>query len=126
MKRIWFCGGMMIALLALSVALYFRPGQYYETLSRQMLQASEYAQVENWAQADTISRQCRQKFSETRAFCAAFSDHEPLERMEVLFAQLAVYLQQQETLSFATAALELSTLAREVSESFSLRWWTFL
>ena len=126
MKRIWFCGGMMIALLALSVALYFRPGQRYEALSRQMLQALEYAQTENWAQAGAISQQCRHRFSETKAFCAAFGDHEPLERMEVLFAQLAVYLQQQETLSFTTAALELSILAQEVADSFSLRWWTFL
>lgn len=126
MKRVWFCGGMMLFLLGLAIALYFEPGKSFKEISSQMLQLSEYAQAEEWEKANALIQQCQQRFSRIRKFSAAFTEHEPLEQMETLLAQLKVYQRQREVLPCATAALELSTLAQEVAESFSLQWWTFL
>ena len=126
MKRAWFGGGLMVALLVLAVALYLLPGRVNGEIAQQMRSAAEYAEKEDWENARAVSGGCEERFFRLRKFSAAFADHAPLEQMEALFLQLRIYEKQKNAVSYAAAAVELSVLAEEVAESFSLHWWTFL
>ena len=58
-----------------------------------------------------------------RNLTAAFADHEPLERMDQLFAQLEEHTTEEE---YTMLCIQLSCVSKAIAESVELTWWNFL
>jgi hypothetical protein len=57
---------------------------------------------------------------------AAVTDHEPMEEMDILFAQLPIYYETDSSLNFAAVCSDLSLLMQAIGENQALKWWGVL
>ena len=57
---------------------------------------------------------------------AAVVDHEPMEEVESLFAQLDVYLKARDPVAYCACCASLEVFARAIGESHSVSWWSLL
>ena len=86
-------------------------------------QASEAALAEDWYSADALLAKAQQLWEKNYDLTAAVADHAPMEEVDTLFAELAVYSRRQEAVHFASTGVHLARLIRAVGEAhrFDLR-----
>ena len=84
---------LLLALLVLGVASSWGMGRFSGPIQAQVAQAGDAALAGDWENAETLARQARVRWERYRNFCAALADHEPMEHIDGLFAQLEVYRQ---------------------------------
>ena len=126
MKRLWIGIGILVLLLAMGIGLLLGSMVYFEELSRDLEQAGELAMTGNWPAAIKKAEESEARWKIYRRFWASFTDHEPVEEMEVLFSQLKVYQARQLDVDFATVCRHMSQLAKAIDESHGLHWWSIL
>ena len=88
--------------------------------------AVEAALAENWEETEELMGQARTRWEKYHNFCAAFADHEPMENINGLFAQLEVYARRRDSQGFAAICAQLSEDIRAIGEAHSLKWWNLL
>ena len=111
MTRFWIGVGILAALLASSLLLGCRMENLNEEISTQLSQAAEQVLAENWEEATALSEKAFQRWKDHRKFAASLADHEPLEEMDRLFAQLQVYRRQRMATEYAALCTRLSRQA---------------
>ncbi len=126
MKRLWIGVGILLAILAMGLVLLAISHDFYKDLSQDLESAGELAMAGNWASAEAKGDAARQLWNQYRRLWASFSDHEPVEEMETLFAQLEIYQARKLEVDFAAACQRLIHLAEAIEESHNLRWWSIL
>jgi len=126
MKRMWIGIGILLALLAMGIALTTAFNSLHLPLAHKLNAAAEAALAGDWDTAEQSTRQCREHWDSCRRLTASFADHEPLEEMDGLLAQLEIWLWLREPEEFAVTAAEISSLARAIAEAQSLTWWSLL
>ena len=117
---------LLLALLVLGVASSWGMGRFSGPIQAQVAQAGEAALAGDWENAETLARQARVRWERYRNFCAALADHEPMEHIDGLFAQLEVYRQIRDGVNFATVCAQLSQDTKAIGEAHSLTWWNLL
>lgn len=126
MKRLWLGVGILAAVLVLGLLLTFGMDAIHKEISDNMTQAAQAALAENWEAAQTQAAKAQKSWQSWRHFVAAFADHEPLEEMDRLFAELSVYRSQQLVPEYAAVCLCLARQAEAIGESHSFNWWHLL
>ena len=126
MGRLWIGIGLLLALLAIGIGMLAGSGRFFQKLSDELERSCELALSGNWQAAGEKARQSQQKWDSLRRFFSAFTDHEPVEQMQNLFARLEIFYSQQMPVDFAVACQELAHLADAIRESHSLFWWSLL
>ena len=112
MKRLSIGIVFLSVILAIGICVTAAFTALHKPLSDTLQQASEAAISEDWERY--------------RAFTAAVADHEPLEEMDAMFAQLEVLARQRETSDFAALSAQLSRMAQAMADSQSISWWNLL
>ena len=125
MKRFWLGLGILAAVLCLSLALGVLLSRQHEALSLQMSRAARQALNGNWTEAVRLSEEASRQWQRHRHFTAALTDHEPLEELDRMFAQLKVYERQTMTAEYAALCTLLSRQAEAMGEVGRLAWWNF-
>ena len=126
MKRLWIGVGFLIVMLVIGIFLAVRFDQIHTPLSEDLEEAAALAMAQEWEKASALTRKARADWRKYREFIAAVADHEPLEKMEYLLEQLAVYAQLRWTVDFSATCVEVAALAEAMLESQQLAWWNFL
>ena len=126
MKRGWIGLALLVALLLSSLFAAEMMEEFHEDSAKKLTRASAYAWEDNRAPARELAFQAMKQWQEHREFTAAFADHEPMEDVDCLFAQLPAYARQEDTAHFAAICAELSKRLEAVSNAHSFRWWNVL
>ena len=126
MKRGWIGLALLVALLASSLFAAKKMEEYHSDGAKKLTRASAYALEDNWAPARELAFRAMKQWQEHREFTAAFADHEPMEDVDCLFAQLPAYARQEDAAHFAAICAELSKRLEAVSNAHSFLWWNVL
>ena len=123
MSRIRIGIGILLLLLVITGISSFSVPQMHLEISRQLAQAAQYAQQENWPQAGELADRAALSWEKARSLTAIAADHEPIDEIDALFAELEVYAARREITEFAATALHLSRLTAAMgrNQGFSLR-----
>ena len=126
MLRLWIGSGNLAILMAMGIGRLWGSGVFFEELSQDLQQAGDFALAGNWQAAGEKVEKSREKWEAYRPFWASFTDHEPVEQMQNLFAQLELYRARQLEVEFAAVCRNLVHVAEAIDESHSLKWWSVL
>ena len=126
MKRLWFGIGILVLLLCIGIGVTIAMDRHHRNISENMQAAAAAVQSEDWESAAAYAGSAESKWNAWRHFAASFADHEPLEQMDSLFAELKVYENMTMASDYAAVCTHLSELARAIGESHALNWWNLL
>ena len=126
MKRIWIGIGLLLGLLAAGILVAEGMEDAHLAASGQMRQASRLALADNWEQAEALTHQARQSWEKKWVFTASLADHEPMDEIDALFAQLMVYAERRRAAEYSAAAMRLACLLESMGRSHTFSWWNLM
>ena len=126
MKRCRFGVILLVCLLIIGGASAWAMVKTSEPVAALCRQAGESALSGDWMRAEEQFRRAKMQWETQFPFCATLADHEPMENINGMFAQLEVYAQCRDAESFAAACALLSEDVKAVGEAHRLSWWNIL
>ena len=126
MKRLWIGVGLLATLLILGILVTCYTDSVQNRIAGAVEQAASQAEVGQWEKAAGTLRQAKTLWKKHHHLTAAVADHEPMEEVESLFAQLEVHLKFRENAAFSACCAALQTTLRAIGEAHSVNWWTLL
>lgn len=126
MKRFWIGLVILALILLLSIALTLIMPRVHLPISRQLNDAADAAQTENWVQAEALATAAFERWIACRGFTAAVADHAPMEQIDSGFSQMNAFLLRREPNEFSAACASLARLVQAMADSQTLTWWNFL
>lgn len=126
MKRSKIGAWLLMILLAVGILSSWGMGKCCDPIGEAAADAADAALREDWEQAEALAGQARARWDKYWGFCAAFADHEPMENVNGLFAQLEVYARSRDAQNFAAVCAQLSEDTKAIGEAHSLKWWNLL
>ena len=126
MKRCWFG---LILLLVLLLGCAWSSGymsKVHSPLSETAMEAADFALEGDWGNAMTLAGRIRTQWENRWGIVAAFADHEPMEQINSLFAQLEIYGRSGDAQNFAAVCAQLSEDTKAIGEAHSFTWWNLL
>lgn len=125
MNKLWIAVVVLAVLLGLGIAGTVVMEKVHGGLSEDLEQAAVLAE-DRWEEAKALAGSARAKWARYKHLIAALADHEPLEQMDGLFAELEVCQRQEDKACFAVVCVRIASLAEMLSESHSPSWWNLL
>lgn len=126
MKRSGFGLGLLLVVLLLGVVSSWLMVADTVPMAEAMEQAGEGALREDWGSAEAIFTGVRAHWDRRYPFYAAFTDHEPMEDINGLLAQLEIYARIRDHRAFAAVCAQISGDLEAIGEAHSLKWWNLL
>lgn len=125
MKKLWVAVAVLAVLLVLGIVSTIVMEQVHGELSEALEQAALLSESD-WETANALADSARAKWEKSSHLIAALADHEPLEELDGLFAELAVYQRHADRRCFAAVCVRIASLAEMLQESHSPYWWNLL
>lgn len=125
MKKLWVAVAVLAVLLVLGIVSTIVMEQVHGELSEALEQAALLSETD-WETANALADSARAKWEKSSHLIAALADHEPLEELDGLFAELAVYQRHADQRCFAAVCVRIASLAEMLQESHSPYWWNLL
>ena len=126
MNRIYVGACILMLLFAVCcISSYYLP-QINLEISGQLEQAVQAVQDENWPQAVNFANQAALTWQRTHDLSTIAADHAPIDEIDTLFAELALYAQLEEQAQFAAISLQLSRLTAALGQSQVFSLWNLL
>ena len=126
MRRIW----IGIILLALLLGAGFWVSGFMKNahlpVARDVRLAGELALEEEWGPAQAYAKRGEALWKEKRPVIAAISDHEPMDEIDALFAQLKVYANRKEEIAYGATCAHLASLLEALGQSHNCNWWNLM
>ena len=126
MKRFVMGIAILTVLLVLGIGVSALFQSAHRPCSHHLTQAAQAAQAGDWGQASASLSQAQKQWQQFHHFTAAFADHAPMEEIDSVFAQLAVYAGQEDGGQFPALCARLAELVEAMAHSHRLAWWTLL
>lgn len=126
MKRFWIGITVLAVLLASGWTVAFFMEHSHTPISSDLAQAAQAAMDGRFEQAMKLVANAHTKWLRCRDFTAALADHDVLEEMDSLFAEIGVYAAAGDEITFSAACAHLSELVRAVAESHHPKWQNLL
>ena len=126
MKRGWIGVGLLTALLVTGLLVTWVMGKTHSEISHELELAAQFAMAGDWEEAVESAGDAYEDWQDKWHFSAAFADHEPMEEIDALFAQLLPYLQDRERVPFAAACRERARQVDAIGDAHGLNWWNLL
>ena len=126
MKRLWIGIAFLAMLLAGGILLSFGMIRVHNRISDQLAAASHAALSQDWDEAIRLSDFASSIWEKYRHVTAAFTDHEPIEKMDCLFQRLDIYRDPTRFVEYAIVCRHLSQISGAIAEGHSLTWWNLL
>lgn len=126
MKRCWFGVALLILILVLGIAVTWLMDQYHTPIAQQLQQAALCAENAQWEQTRQYTASARSRWEQHRKFSASFADHEPMEEIDRLFAELEIWLQKKDSAHCASICGRLSKAAEAMVDAHAFVWWNLL
>ena len=126
MKREQIGFWLLAVLLALSLLATRYMGTTQDATARRLEAAGVLALSEDWEGAGRLLKKARQEWEGCWRLSAILTDHEPMEEIDGLFAQLEIYLRQREGTAFAAACSQVASQIQDIGDAHGLNWWNLL
>lgn len=123
MKRSWIGCGMLVALLAVSLAVTWGMDRIHEPIARKLEDAADCALAGEWERAEALALDAGADWKKWTHFRGCFADHSPMEEIEANFAELEVYTAARETVSFAASCGQIARQVEAMGQAHGLTWW---
>ena len=119
-----FC--LLILLLAGGILSGKHQTQHHEQIAHLLEQASVQAGAGQLADARETAAEARRIWEGGWSMAAVFTDHNPLEQVDVGFIRLKIYGEAGDALAFAVVCGELSGQVQALGDAHGSNWWNFL
>lgn len=116
---------LLLCLLALSLGAQWAAEAICAPIAQALTEAAAAALMDDWPAAAEQLTGAAARWRRYWRFTAALADHQPMEDIDCLFAQLTLGLQTHSE-DFAPLAADLSRRIAAVSAAQTLTWWNFL
>ena len=126
MKRLWIGAALLIILLAGGISSTVVTEHFHHSLSRRLESTASAALAQDWEQTGELLHQCQSRWARNRNLIAAVVSHEPIEQIDMLYAQLEIYFQRRDSLGFSICCRALQHQTRALGETQSINWWNLL
>ena len=126
MKRIWIGIILLAALLTAGLQISKFMKEAHLPVVQDIRRAGQLALEEQWGPAEAYARRGQELWEKKWPVTAAIADHEPMDEIDALFAQLNVYADEKETLAYSAACAHLASLLEAISQSHSCNWWNLM
>ena len=126
MSRTWVGVVLLALLLILGIVSVLGIHSPLDTIATKLETASTLALAGSVADGAEAVREALRLWTSVRNAIAAFTDHDPLERIDAGFALLELYTAMEDTRNFSVVCLELSMQIRAVGDAHRIRWWNIL
>ena len=126
MKRIWI-GIVLLGVLFLGgVGTGEFMEQAHNPVARDVQRAGELALQGEWALAQALVKRGQDRWEEKWPVTAAIADHEPMDEIDALFAQLDIYARAKDAQAYSALCAHLASLLDAISQSHSFNWWNLM
>ena len=126
MKRGWIGVGLLTVILILGLLTSTWMGKTHNRIAAELDRAAGFAMAENWDQAAVYAQKAKNHWQQHWHFSAAFADHEPMENIDGMLAQLTALASARDRVTFAALCAQLSRQMEAMGEAHSPNWWNFL
>ena len=112
MKRLWIGVGVLTALLILSTAAAVMLHRVHNPIADALEQAALAWQQGDRETAVALSEEAAGRWERWHSFTAALADHDPMDNIDELFAQLPAYAREANSNAFAAVCSARAALER--------------
>ena len=126
MKRIWIGIVLLAVLLAAGFWLSGFMKEAHLPAAQDLQRAGELALEEQWGPAQAFAKRGQDLWKKKWPVTAAIADHEPMDEIDALFAQLKIYAAAKEELAYSATCAHLASLLEAMSHSHSCNWWNLM
>lgn len=126
MKRMWIGTALLVLMLVSGILVTEYMEHSHQPGSRDLNRAASLALDGEWGQAEALTARALKNWQKTRKITASFVDHEPMEEIDGLFAEIEVYAAARDEISFSAACAYLAELTDALGESHSLTFWNLM
>ena len=126
MKRIKFGFVLLLALLILGILSTWAIVRSTDPITEAIRQAGDAGFRQDWTLAERKMGEAKRQGEEKFPFCASLTDHEPMENINGLFAQLEVYAKNRDHQNFAAVCAQIGEDLEAMGEAHSIKWWNVL
>ena len=126
MKRGWIGLGLLVLLLVGGLLVTWRMDHCHRTIAADLDRAAGFALQENWEQAAACAQSAKNGWQAGWNLSAAFADHEPMENIDSLFAQLETYAALRDNAAFSALCAQLARQIEAMGDAHGLTWWNLL
>lgn len=126
MNRFRIGAVMLLVLLAAGLWAQSRTARMAAPVTQALERAQHSALDGDWETADAMASAAFQRWQDSWRQTAALADHQPMEDIDGLMAQLPVYAAGREPLEFAALCADLSRRVTAVADAHALHWWNIL
>ncbi len=123
MKRCRFGLGLLLVLFILGAVSAWHLVGRMEPMAEAIDRAGAAALDAEWDLAEEIAWTVQADWENRFPFFASLTDHEPMENINGLFAQLEVYGKSRDGQNFAAVCALLARDLEAMGEAHSLKWW---
>ncbi len=125
-RRFWLGVALLAVLLVLGLLTTWYMAGANEPVALQLEQAAQAALEGDLQEGVALTRAARDQWERHRSIAAVAADHEPMEEIDSLFAQVEAYGRAGAVPEFAAYCARLSKLVEAVGEAHGLTWWNLL
>lgn len=126
LKRLWFGVGLLTVILVLGILLSGVMERSNKECSALLHRAADSALEENWETAGNFLETAKEKWQKNWAVIAALADHQPMDEIDALFAELETYALSRDAVNFGGTGTHLASLLDAMSRSHKFTLWNFL
>lgn len=126
MKRVWFGVLLLVVLLVGSFAVTGCMCRTHSAISQELHVASALLLDNSYEKASQNIEKARNQWQKSWHFSATFADHDPMEEIDSMFAELGVYLRTENAEASAALCAELARAVEAMGDAHEPSWWNLL
>lgn len=126
MKRIWIGIGLLAALLVAGIWVAESMEDSHLPGAQDLRRASELVLEEDWSKAEALTKRARDKWEKKWRMTASVADHEPMDQIDGMFAELKVYAKVKDEVAYSGTCAHLAELMEAMGHAHSFNWWNLL
>ncbi len=126
MKRLYIGASVLLLLLVLGLFVSFAINRMYAPIVTLLEDAAQTALREDLPAAVEKAEKAGALWKKCKRASATVADHTPMEDIDHLFAEAAVYASSEEVPHFAACCAQLAVMVRDMGNAHKLNLWNIL
>ena len=126
MKRIWIGIVLLGVLLVGGVGAGEFMDRAHDPVARDVQRAGKLVLQGEWTLAQAMVKRGQDRWEEKWPVTAAIADHEPMDEIDALFAQLETYGKTRDPAAYSALCGHLGSLLEALSQGHRCKWWNLM